>query len=136
MGHCGRKETRTKSALLACPCSHGRHVSPHVNPPHRSGSESGQRWLHSSSSSKTNPTDRVRPTRKARRKNPGRKRCCCRRVSSSCFSPRWRLCSSAVHLLRHTHLSHMGSHSSPLLPGIQPVHCQGRRPKQKVNRRG
>ena len=73
--HCGRKETRTKSALLACPCSHVRHVSPHVNPPHRSGSESGQdkvcyqclksqrRWLHSSSSSraKTNPTDRVRP---------------------------------------------------------------------------
>merc|ERR1712004_97588 len=47
MGHCGRKETRTKSALLACPCSHVRHVSPHVNPPHRSGSESGQRWLHS-----------------------------------------------------------------------------------------
>ena len=29
----------------------------------------------------------------------------------------WRPPSASVHLLRHTHLSHMGSHSSPLLPG-------------------
>ena len=60
---------------IICHVSHVRHVPPHVNPPHRPGSESGQdkvcyqclksqrRWLHSSSSSraKTNPTDRVRP---------------------------------------------------------------------------
>ena len=111
---------------IICHVSHVRHVPPHVNPPHRSGSESGQdkvcyqclksqrRWLHSSSSSKTNPTDQVsRPTRRARRTNPGRKRCCCRRVSSSCFSPRWRLCSSAVHLLRQiSTMIHNRSHMS------------------------
>ena len=117
---------------IICHVSHVRHVPPHVNPPHRSGSESGQdkvsyqclnsflwtgrRWLHSSSFSKTNPTDRVsRPPRRARRTNPGRKRRCCRRVSSSCFSPRWRLCSSAVHLLRQHQIStmiHNRSHMS------------------------